>query len=259
MKAQRNLHAANKWRWKMHTLLHRAGSWLGAIVAILLLSQSAWAADTEATPSPHTFTDSLGRTLQASLLRVTNPDVYLMNGSGYTIHTKISDFTAADQAYILQWAKAQAQADLLAASALVVSATPNHITGDGRASGPQSFKLSLKNLSNKPLTGLTASYVLFRLPGLGGKIAQFPLPRLAGDNTIKTIAANSTLNFDSIPLTNGDAPLAIWIRVYSSDGSIVQEYCSMPDIMQFENWDKGNVITNVDASGREITMTPNSP
>ncbi len=241
----------------MHILLHRAGSWLGVFVVVIFLNQSGWAAATDVTPPPHTFTDNLGRTLQANLLRVANPDVYLVNGAGYTIHTKISDFAAADQAYILQWAKAQSQADLLAASALQISATPNRAVGAARQGGPQSFKLSLKNLSTKSLTGLTASYVLFRLPGTGGKIVQFPLPRLTGQSTLKPISPNGTITFNSIPLTNRDAPLAIWVRIYSSDGSIVQEYCSTPDILQFESWDKGNLITNVDASGREITEAAN--
>jgi hypothetical protein len=234
----------------MPVLRHRAGACLRGLLAVLLLSQVMLAAGTSATPPLHTFTDSLGRTIQADILRVADPDVYLTRANGDSFMVKISVFTAADQTFIRQWAKVQEQANDLAKSALELSAAPNRIVGEVRIGGPQSFNVSLKNTSNQPLSGLTVSYILFRLPGGGGRITSYPLPRLTGDSAIKTIAANDTFTFNSTSLTNGNAPLAIWLRVYSSDGSIVQEWCSQPEITQFEKWDNGNLIAATDTAGK---------
>lgn len=228
MKAPSYLRTPRVWRCKMHILLHRAGLCLVGLLVVVLFNQSVLAADAGATPPLHTFTEAgSGRQVQANILRFADPNVYLVHPTG-TYHVYISDFVAADQAYIRQWAKTQAAADQLAASALEVSASPNRLVGEARQGGPQSFALSLKNVSNQPLTGLTVSYILFRLPGTDGKISQFPLPRLTGESSIKTVTPNGTLVFDSIPLTNGNAPLAIWVRIYSSDGAIVQDIAPCP-------------------------------
>jgi hypothetical protein len=36
--------------------------------------------------------------------------------------------------------------------------------------------------------------------------------------------------------TNADDMLGIWIRVYTSDGQMLQEWCSSPDLMKKEKW-----------------------
>jgi hypothetical protein len=218
---------------------------IGLSVFVFLFSSSVFAASA----GEYTFTDPQGRTLVAKIISVAQPDVYLQSGNGQPFPVKIGAFIAKDQAYIQQWVLDNQKA----VQPFNIFALKNAVADTSGELPQQGFKVTLKNLSGKDAANLRIDYVVLRQPNAA---AIAPLPRITGTANIGAIAKNGEASIDTDSITTRGSHLAVWVRVYNSAGTLLQEWSSAPKLTDAEDWDSTDNTSGKhgNARGRNDTV-----
>jgi hypothetical protein len=237
-------------RWSLHTLCQCVG-----LALIMFWTSSAGFAAS----SDYTFTDQEGRALVGKIVSVVQPDVYLQSGAGRPYPVKIGAFSAKDQAYIKQWALDNQKSALpfnIFALKSAVDTSPDELP-------QQSFQVTLKNISGKSVVNLRVDYVVLRQPSPNFTA---PLPRITGSAKITSIVKNEEVGFETDPITAKGSRLAVWVRVYNSQGKLLQEWSSAPALTEAEEWGSlhvgkskagaGNYVAEFIPTGKSGVLAP---
>jgi len=195
----------------------------------------------------HSFTDEQGRSLDAEIQGVSGSDyVILKRDNGVPFKVKINVFSQKDRSFIQQWAQNQAHPLLI--DVFQIAASPSKVAtsnkdSNGQNASTQGFKVELKTIAANEVagtTGYTVRYVLFKLPK-NESTAIYPVPRESGVTQVAKLDPNVGFVFETTKMTNPNFNyhLALWMRVYDSHGTLVQEWTSSPDIAKNETWDGG--------------------
>lgn len=211
----------------------------------------------------HVFTDPKGNTLKAQILGMVNTTVNLKRDDGQNFQAALATFTKIDQTYIievlLQQYIARGQV-VLELTAVTDKTTPaaTKIDGGTRQTWKENYRLTIKNQTSLALGDLQAHLIIFKalqlpdVPGatsssvvlLGQSQSLTTMPpdgktTLEADQvTMEQVLANDGGQFPNAPAVHSetDKLLAVWIRIYDRNDFLVQEWCSMPDLMKKQSW-----------------------
>jgi len=230
-----------------------------------------------ATPDLHDFTDQQGRTLKAAIVNVIGQEVSLQRANGEYFKVKISIFSNADQDYIQQWALKQAADDKGNAFTFTAVRAPSSYTTAQTSDQTiqrwlSGFKVTLTNQSSMELQKLHADYQIFKLVAVPGATdpSTDPITRTAGTVALDLVPPNGDQTFftTKVPMSSyqlnpgyswgtgasrstTDDFLGIWVRLYASNGDLLQEWCSSSSLMKTQKWDDGSLKKPVPGGGED--------
>jgi len=245
---------------RLHYFFHKPlAAWLALGLAAALSAGTIRAADAPAStaavaPDMHTFTNTDGKTLNAVITNVTNDTVFLKRDDGGSVKADIATFADVDRAYIRTWIikkiiQGGKQAfDFSATSA----ATTQTISYTGTAANPKAttiyswdegFTVKLANLQSLHLLKPNIQYNLVFV-GTGGNTNY-----RVGHANVDEIPGSGPFSFqtDKLALTQHKASktgaivkeskmTGIWVRIYSQDNQLVQEWSSPASLMKSGKW-----------------------
>ncbi|HTB62048.1 MAG TPA: hypothetical protein VK737_00555 [Opitutales bacterium] len=233
-----------------------------ACVFLTALGASVYAAP-GAPRGPHTFTDVQGNSAPAEVVSLVGDTVNLQRSDGKDWSAPLASFVPEDQLFIVETLIQQRLArndPIFSMTAIPIRANENShpITGGAVQTWTEFYKITLKNETSMKLSGLRVRTIVFRVPLVPDITAgynivvdlhsQTYLLDDIGDHTTKTVATDP-LTMQSIQSRNGYFPaaagayamadrlMAIWVRVYDSHDFLIQEWCSMPEILKQGKWD----------------------
>ncbi len=211
----------------------------------------------------HDFTDLQNRHLKAAIVTVVGQDVSLKREDGENFKVKISVFSDPDQDYIRQWAFKQAVD--LKGKIFALTATQNkssEVTAQTSDMNEQKwqagYKVILENQTSMELQKLRIDYQIFKHASVPGSVdpSADPVVRVAGSSTLDLVppGGSSTIMTVKTPMSaytlnsgyrwasgansiTGDSLQGIWMRIYTSNGDLIQEWCSAPSIMKKQKWE----------------------
>jgi hypothetical protein len=221
--------------------LHRLCQCVGLTMVVFAMTPWVFAANS----ADHTFTDQQGRSLVAQIVRVAEPDVYLQCADEEPFEVKIGVFIAKDQSYIQQWALDNQKTT----DPFVIFALRNVLSDSTGGVPEQEFEVTLKNVSGSDVTNLQVDYVVLRQPAAG---APAPLPRINGKTQIASIAKNMETSFATDQIQAKGNRLAVWVRIYNSSGTLLQEWSSSDELTKNEKWDSTTIGSPVRSDGDEL-------
>jgi len=224
-----------------------------------LLFFAAHLATAQSAPTDRTFTSHDGRSIQATVIRATEHEVWIRRNDGATFQVPLTNFSQQDQEYVSRWRRMEV---LRAPNALEFAARR---FPDGRTTsddGPVrivrerfGYEVTFTNRTQMDLSDLTIEYRYFIRQGRPGVTGQNrPLRTQDGKERIAKIPprGNGTFRTNTVTLessnlrpgwyyTDGSKPRAnddlrgICVRIIQ-DGEVIAQFSSPPNLMDSESW-----------------------
>jgi hypothetical protein len=212
----------------------------------------------DSAPTLHVFTNRQGVTMKAELIEFNEPNITLKRADKQTFVTDIKIFSDADQAYIRTWALHQAmqQKDGVFTIEATSERDPNKTSVTPDITTTQwnaGYAVTLHDKAGMELRNLRVDYNVFKQNG--DTAAAESVTRLTGTTSIVTVADDATAGFSTAKIAlqrlqvnagwivsniptrvQEDRLLGVWLKIYTDQGELIEEWSSSPDVMSTQKW-----------------------